>query len=147
MTTLLSKTEILNSWYQKAWGNGDLSEMEEYFHASSTANGVIPSLPLMRNDFESFVTALRSLLRDISIDITQTVEQDDWLAARIAFRAACVVSGQQVQTSGHVMIRFQDGKMAESYNQFDYVTLFEQLGQLPQDTIAACLSGQELTWL
>lgn len=146
LTTTPSKTEILNSWYQKAWSDGDLSELEDYFPAASIANGVIPSLPLSRNDFEAFVSALRSHLRDITIQIVHSVEQGDWLAVRIAFCATCAASGKPVRTSGQVMIRFEDGKMMESHNNFDYVTLFEQLGQLPQDTIAACLSGEELTW-
>jgi len=92
------------------------------------------------------VTSLRSHLQGISITITHAVEQDDWLAARISFQSACAATGKPVSTTGHVMIRFEDGKMAESFNQFDYISLFEQLGQMPQDTVAACLTGQGLMW-
>lgn len=142
----MTKTEILQAWYDLAWTRGDLSAMERFYAADITASGVVPSLPLALNDFESFVTALRSQVDQISISITQSVEQDDWLAARIAFSGSCAATARPVHTTGQVMIRFKDGKMAESHGQFDYITLFEQLGQLPQDTVAACLAGQGLTW-
>ncbi|MEX0304680.1 MAG: ester cyclase [Leisingera sp.] len=141
-----SKVEILQSWYALAWSQGDLSAIDDYFLPGVSASGVVPSLKLSRNDFEAFVTSLRSRLRGIRITVTHAVEQGDWLAARIAFESACAATGNPVSTSGHVMIRFEDGKMAETHNQFDYITLFEQLGQLPQDTVAACLTGQGLMW-
>ncbi len=44
------------------------------------------------------------------------------------------------------MARFKGGKMVEAYNQFDFISLFEQLGQLPQDTLPICMTGQQLDW-
>ncbi|KIC11207.1 hypothetical protein RA19_07600 [Leisingera sp. ANG-M1] len=146
MSASPSKTDILQRWYDQAWTRGDLSALDDYFFPSTTATGVLPSLQLTRADFEAFVTALRSRLERISIRIIHAIEQDDWLAARISFQSCCSATGKPVSTSGHVMIRFEDGKMAESFNQFDYVSLFEQMGQLPQDTVAACLTGQGLMW-
>ncbi|MBY6134558.1 ester cyclase [Leisingera sp. XS_AS12] len=142
----MTKTEILQAWYDQAWSRGDLSDLERFYTADVTATGVVPSLPLNRNDFQDFVAALRHQVKQIAISITQAVEQGEWLAARIEFNGCCAATDAPIQTTGQVMIRFKDGKMAQSYGQFDYITLFEQLGQLPQDTIAACLAGQGLTW-
>ncbi|KIC21249.1 ester cyclase [Leisingera sp. ANG-Vp] len=146
MTALSPKAEVLQRWYDQGWTRGDLSALDDYFLPGSTATGAVPSLQLSRSDFEAFVTALRSRLERIRIEITQVVEQGDWLAARTRFQSICIATGKPVVTTGHVMIRFEDGKMAETFSQFDYVSLFEQLDQLPPDTVAACLTGQGLMW-
>jgi len=43
-----------------------------------------------------------------------------------------------------VFCRFKDGQIVEAYNSFDFVGFFEQLGLLPESTIAICMSGQPI---
>jgi hypothetical protein len=42
-------------------------------------------------------------------------------------------------------IRFEGDRFAEAYNHFDMLTMFENLGALPPETLALCLSGERLS--
>ncbi|MFW8636575.1 ester cyclase [Cribrihabitans pelagius] len=142
-----SKAELLQSWYDRAWRDGDLSAIDETFLPETSASGVVPSLQLSRADFEAFLDALRNLLCNIEVSIVQSMEQGDWLAARLLLSGERAADGTPVSATGQVMLQFAGGKIAATYGQLDYFTLFEQLGQLPADALPVCLTGQRLDWV
>jgi hypothetical protein len=43
-----------------------------------------------------------------------------------------------------VFARFDREKMIETYNCVDFVSLFERLDLLPENTVAMCLSGMKI---
>ncbi|MFW8592920.1 ester cyclase [Cribrihabitans neustonicus] len=141
-----SKAELLQNWYDRAWRDGDLSAIDETFLPGTSASGVVPSLQLSRADFEAFLDALRNLMRNIKVTIVQSMEQGDWLAARLLLSGESAGTGVPVSATGQVMLQFRGGKIAATYGQLDYFTLFEQLGQLPADALPICLTGQRLDW-
>ena len=142
----MKKTEILQRWYDEVWTNGNLDAIDEMLGEDLVANGIIPALGISRNEFGDLVEAVRSLLGPIRVKLAQTVEQDDWLAARYVIDTEAAETGEPVHVSGHAMVRFKDGKIAESHYQFDFFSLFEQLGQLPPDSLPVCLTGQTMRW-
>lgn len=141
-----SKPELLQSWYDRAWRDGDLSAIDETFLPETSASGVVPSLQLSRADFEAFLDALRNLMRNIEVTIVQSMEDGDWMAARLLLTGESTETGAPVSATGQVMLKFSGSKIAETYGQLDYFTLFEQLGQLPADALPVCLTGQRLNW-
>ena len=144
--TSLSKTEILHNWFDQVWCQGNLAVIENFLAPDIAASGVVPPMKLTREEFASFMTIVRSQLERISVEVTHTIEQGDWLAARVAIQGIATRTGERIATTGQLMVRFENGKMAEAYNEFDYISILEQLGQLPEDTIAVCLTGQSLDW-
>lgn len=141
-----SKAELLQRWYDRAWRDGDLGAIEDTYLPDTSASGVIPSLQLSRADFEAFLDALRNLMRNIEVSIVQSLEQDDWLAARLLLSGESRATNEPVSATGQVMLQFQGERIAATYGQLDYFTLFEQLGQLPADALPVCLTGQRLDW-
>ncbi len=41
-------------------------------------------------------------------------------------------------------MRFSENKMVETYNSFDFMSFFEQIGLLPEHSLALCLTGQRI---
>ena len=142
----MTKTEILQAWYDQAWTRGDLNAVERFYTADVTGPVVVPSLSLNISELHAFLTVLRSRVRQIAIKVTQAVEQSGWLAAPTTFSGCCVATAGRVETKDQVLIRFAESKVTGSHGQVDDIALFEQLGHLPQDTDTACLAGQGLTW-
>lgn len=142
----MTKTEILQRWYDEVWSKGNLDAISEMLGEDIVANGIIPALGITRGEFGDLIEAVRSLLGPIKVELAQTVEQGDWLAARYMIDSEALETGEPVHVSGQVMARFKDGRIAESHYQFDFFSMFEQLGQLPPDSLPVCLTGQKMRW-
>ena len=142
----MKKSDILQLWYDEVWSKGNLKAIDEILGEDVVAQGIIPALGVTRDDFSNLVIAIRNLLGPIKVELKQTVEQGDWLAARYVVDTVSDDGGKTVHVSGQVMARFSQGQIVDSFYQFDFFSLFQQLGQLPPDSLPVCLTGQRLDW-
>lgn len=142
----MDKKELLQSWYNEVWVNGNVDAIPDYFQQDMLATGVVPEMQVGADDFAELVMAFRAHVDKIEVEMPIVVDQDDWISAFLKVRMIRADTDAPVEVTGQVMARYKNGKIVEAYNQFDFVSLFEQLGQLPEDTIPICMTGQRLDW-
>ena len=142
----MTKSELLKEWYDRVWVHGDLEAIDQFFDPDTMAEGIIPEMQVGVDDFRDLVTAFRYHVGDIDVKLPKTVENGDWVAAMLHVHTSRADNGAPIEVTGQVMARFKDDKVVEAYNQFDFISLFEQLGQLPEDTLPICMTGQQLAW-
>lgn len=142
----MTRSERLQRFYQDVWVHKDLDAIDRYFAPTAQAGGLIPQMQFSPKDFRDLVMAVSNLLGDIEIDCPVIVEKGDWVAALVRARTSRADTGAPVEVTGQTMVRFEGDQLVEAYNQFDYVSLFEQLGQFPADTVPVCMTGQRMTW-
>ncbi|SLN39362.1 SnoaL-like polyketide cyclase [Falsiruegeria litorea R37] len=142
----MTKSELLKEWYDRVWVHGDLEAIDQFFDPDTMAEGIIPEMQVGVDDFRDLVTAFRFHVGDIDVKLPKTVENGDWVAAMLHVHTSRADNGAPIEVTGQVMARFKDDKVVEAYNQFDFISLFEQLGQLPEDTLPICMTGQQLSW-
>ncbi len=142
----MTHTEILRAWYSEVWEQGNVDAIAKFFTPDTMAEGLIPEMQVGTDDFRDLVMAFRHVLGEIKIEIVKSVEDGDWASTFIHVRTSRADNGAPLEVSGQVMARFKNGKMVEAYNQFDFIALFEQLGQFPPDTLPICMTGQRLDW-
>nr|WP_277425198.1 ester cyclase [Pseudohalocynthiibacter aestuariivivens] len=93
------------------------------------------------DEFRAFAEALLAMIADVRIQIAHDMEDDDWLSVLIDVSARCRKQGTPISVTGQILVRMQDGKIAEGHSHLDYITLYEQLGMLPDGTQTRCMSG------
>ncbi|WIY24184.1 ester cyclase [Parasedimentitalea psychrophila] len=142
----MTKTEFLQYWFDEVWSNGNLSVVDQMYGAESSSTGAILIAPFRREDICELVTAIRELLSDIRVTFSHQMEQEDWLAVRAVIDAERADNGAKIQMTGQMFIRFEGQIIAESHSHFNYISLFEQLGQIPPDAIPILLTGQAMKW-
>ncbi|WP_170769690.1 ester cyclase [Ruegeria lacuscaerulensis] len=143
----MSHAEILREWYSEVWENGNTDAIDRYFTPDTAAEGLIPEMQVGADDFRDLVMAFRHILGEISIDVRKTIENGDWVSSILHVQTSRADNGAPVEVTGQVVARFRGDKMVEAYNQFDFISLFEQLGQFPKDTLPVCMTGQRLDWV
>jgi predicted ester cyclase len=143
----MDKAELLKLWFSEVWENGNPDAIDDLFAPEALADGVFTAMNIKRNDHKDFVQAALSLIGPVHTEITHSVEQGDWLAARLKFSTERADTGEAIAFTGQTMVRYRDGKMVQYFNQIDHFTLFEKLGQLPPEALAICLTGQRLEWV
>ncbi|QBF32080.1 ester cyclase [Thalassococcus sp. S3] len=142
----MSKIALLQAWYDDVWCAGNIDAIDRYMNAETVATGIMSEMQMGRDEFRDLVSAMRTLVEEVNVSLPQWIESGDWLAAIISVTAVRVDTQAPIVCTGQVMVRFEDDKMVETYNQFDYLSLFEQLGQFPPETLAICMTGQRLSW-
>lgn len=142
----MSHADILRNWYAEVWENGNTDAIDQFFAPDTMAEGLVPEMQVGADDFRDLVVAFRHVLGDIKVELPKIIEDGDWVSAILHVRTARADNGAPLQATGSVVARFKDGRMVEAYNQFDFISLFEQLGQFPQDTLPVCMTGQRLDW-
>ena len=142
----MSHADLLREWYSEVWETGNTDAIDQYFAPDTMAEGLIPEMQVGADDFCDLVTAFRHVLGDIRVELPKIIENGDWVSAIIHVKTTRADNGAPLQAAGSVVARVKDGRMVEAYNQFDFISLFEQLGQFPQDTLPVCMTGQRLDW-
>ena len=142
----MTKSEVLKAWYAEVWEQGNADAIQKYFSPDTMAEGLIPEMQVGPDDFRDLVAAFRHILGEIRVELPKIIEDGNWLSAILHVHTSRADNGAPIEVTGQVMARFRDGKMVETYNQFDFISLFEQLGQFPKDTLPVCMTGQRLDW-
>jgi len=141
----MSKIEVLNDWFQQVWIGGEIEAIPSFFTANSQASGVMPGLQMGPEDFAALIPAMRARVDDLSVEIVHALDQGDWLWTLQIVRGRCAIDGRALEFSGQLALRFEGDKFAEAFNHYDMIAVFEQLGQMPPETLALCLTGESLS--
>lgn len=137
----MTPLELLQQWYDRVWVKQDLDAIDELFTPDTEAQGVM-DFGVGPDDFRVLAEALLAQLEIEEIRFDRTVELGDWIWATFTTHAVSLANRAPVHSTGQIMARVKDDRIVEAYNQVDFLTCFEQLGYLPQDTLALCLSGE-----
>lgn len=86
-----------------------------------------------------YVAEVRSAYPDFKLEVTDTVSEGDRLVVhwtvtgthRGTFRGIAP-TGKRIKISGVTLTRIENGKLAEDRVYFDRLTMFEQLGVVPE---------------
>lgn len=140
----MSKLDIFNSWFSRVWVGGELGTIAEYFTEDSSASGVMRGLDMRPEDFAELIPALMRMIDAPQMEVLRHIETEAWLWVLVRLRATSARTGAAVEFTAQISMRFEGERIAEAYNHVDLLGFLEQLGALPEETLALCLSGERL---
>ena len=125
-----AQSTLLYKWFNEVWNNDDESAISRLMTENSFALGVIAEdAPQGPEGFKTFFNQFRSQFHGVNISVDDVISQDDMEAARTTVAAIHTDTGKPVSFSGMCMVKIEDGKIAHAWNNFDFLNLYQQLGQ------------------
>jgi len=131
---------FMHRWFEEVWNQGSEDAIDEMLaedgigHGLPTDNGEPIRGP---KDFKPFFKRFREAFPNIKVVVGETVSDGEKIAS------VCHVSGlhegegiglsptnQPVDFTGIVIVKLRDGKIIESWNSFDFMRMYTQLGAL-----------------
>ena len=111
------------------WDKLDMLLHEDFKRHSvaTTANPIISSI----DEFKSHERAIRELYPDRQVTYDKVVAEGDFVAARATFTGTNKELEKSIQVKYLVMMRMQDGKIAEIWVEWDNLAVLKQLGLWP----------------
>ncbi|WP_299280846.1 nuclear transport factor 2 family protein [uncultured Tateyamaria sp.] len=138
------KLETLQTYFEDIWVKGDLTAIPRVMAPDARTRGIMGDMPFDADDFTELVSMVRELLGPIQVSYPIVVEQDDWLSALVEIKSQSAETGAPVHVFNQIIARFEGGQMVQINSGVDSLSLFEQLGLLPEDAMAIMLSGNRL---
>jgi steroid delta-isomerase-like uncharacterized protein len=127
--------KIVRRWFDEVWNNGKESAIDELMADGAVYHGLGEADIVGPEAFKPFYRQFRTAFPDMHITVEHAMAQGDTAAARCTVTATHTgpglvdsVTSKPVRFTGMVIARVNDGKVAESWNNFDFLTLYQQLG-------------------
>ncbi|WP_433632975.1 ester cyclase [Halomicrococcus sp. NG-SE-24] len=103
-----------------------------------------------REGYREMVEMGTDVFEDATIDIQQTISADDYVIGRWSMTGTHVgemgnvqPSNEEVTMTGIEISRFEDGKLAESWQEINMLDMLTQAGELPEDLFAPEMSADD----
>lgn len=130
--------ELLRRWFEEVWNKGRADAIEEMFDEDGTAHGLSddPSKPIKGpSGFRPFHITFRQAFPNMTIVIEDMVAEGDKVAARCSVRGkhegeflGTAATQTPVEFTGITIVRIENGKIVEAWNNFDFMTMYKQVG-------------------
>lgn len=132
--------ELLRRWFEEVWNNGRADAIDEMFDENGIAHGLSddPSKPIKGpRDYKPFYKIFREAFPNMKIVIEDMVAEGDKVAARCSVRGkhegafmGRAATQSPVEFTGITIVRINNGKIVEAWNNFDFMTMYKQVGHL-----------------
>jgi predicted ester cyclase len=139
-----SPDTVIRQWFQQVWNETREDAIDALMSPDGKVYGLGGDVIVGPAGFKPFHRALCSALTDFKVEVLQTVAQDDRVAAycRVTARHSGdglggQATGKTVDFYGTTICRVQDGRIAEGWNTFDFLTMYQQLGWVASPVAAA----------
>jgi steroid delta-isomerase-like uncharacterized protein len=129
---------IVRRWFEEVWNKGRADAIDEMLAADVVIHGLSddPEKPMKGPvDFKPFHTAFRGAFPDINVVVEDLIAEGDKVVVRCSVRGrhagdhlGVAASNVTVDFTGIAIVRIEDGKIVEAWNNFDFLRMNKQIG-------------------
>lgn len=139
-----SKLELMKDFFTEVWENGNYEYAEKSISGEFRMEGMGENTTFPVENMRDLIEAYRVIAGTPSIEITHHIADGDWIATRFLATSAGPDGATPMEVSGMMMTRFDGELILENFTKLEYLQAFEQIGRIPQDSLAMLISGQSL---
>jgi predicted ester cyclase len=128
---------VLEHWFEEVWNKRDAAAIDKLwvedrtiYGLNSTDSGFVES----KDAFKSFHNQFCSAFPDLHIQVEDALSEGDKTVVRLSVTGTHTGSGLRIQPtgkpvrfSGMCMAKVKDGKVLAAWNNFDFLSMYEQL--------------------
>ena len=129
---------LMRRWFEEVWNRGRADAIPEMFAEDGIAHGLSDDVdaPLKGpNGFLPFHGQFREAFPNIEVVVEDQIAEGDLVATRCSVRGkhqgdslGFAATNSPVDFTGVTITRIRDGKIVEAWNNFDFATMYRQLG-------------------
>ena len=131
---------LIHQWFEKVWNNGDAAAIDEMVTDDLIVHGLTDAQGKEITgaaNFKEFHKQFRAAFPDIFINVEDVIAEGDRVVARCRVSAkhtgdalGLAPTHADVSFTGIAIVRLSNGRIAEAWNNFDFLKMNQQLGIL-----------------
>ena len=122
-------------WMQEVWNKGREEAIDEMMEANAVVHGIDDIKEPGTAAFKQFFQNFKNQFPQIHVEVHEVVAEGDHETSRCVVNATNA-GGQHVQFSGMTFVNIANGKISEAWNNFDFMSMYQQLGfKLANDAV------------
>ena len=139
-TTAEANKALMRRWFEEVWNQGRPEAVVEMMSEDCVNHGLSedPNQPLRgATGFLPFHTQFREAFPNIEVVVEDALAEGDRVAVRCSVRGKHVgdslgfkATDRMAEFDGIAIARVKDGMFVESWNNFDFMRMYKQLGAL-----------------
>ena len=139
-SNLEANKALVRRWFEEVWNKGRSDAISEMFADEGIAHGLSddPVNPLRGPaGFLPFHAQFREAFPNIEVVVEDQIAEGDLVATRCSVRGkhtgdslGFAATQSPVEFTGITITRIKDGKIAEAWNNFDFMKMYRQLGAI-----------------
>ena len=125
---------LLDRWFSEVWNKGNLSAVDELLSENVIIHNTLDGDGEKTLDLATFkimLSQLRSELSEVSVTSDLQLHDGDLLAAHCSIKAIYTEGigcrKRPLNFTGTSIVRTSDGRIIESWNHFDFETMYKQM--------------------
>jgi predicted ester cyclase len=133
----MAEAAFINRWFDEVWNNKSEAAVDEMLAEDGIGYGLPGGDIRGPEAFKEYQRALLSAYPDLRVIVEDTVVEGDKIVARCRVTGVHQGEGlglaptnQPVEFTGVCILRVKDGKIVEAWNEFNFMTMYQQLGAL-----------------
>ncbi|HEV8371268.1 MAG TPA: ester cyclase [Pyrinomonadaceae bacterium] len=131
---------LIHRWFAEVWNSGNTDSIGDMLLDDAVIHGLNdPSGNAVTgiDAFRAFHAQFRKAFPDILVNVEDVIAEGDKVVARCSVQAkhtgeslGIAATNSSVDFTGIAIVRVCDGKIAEAWNNFDFLKMNQQLGIL-----------------
>lgn len=126
---------LICRWFEEVWNQQREATIDELLLPDCLIHGIAEGPVRGPAQFKQFWRGLVEAFPDVRVDVEETIAEGDKVLARCTVRGTHSGNGLNLQPTnrnitmtGMCLARIRDGRMADGWNNFDFHSLYQQLG-------------------
>lgn len=123
----IKNSTLTYRWMQEVWNEG----REEAIDEMMDENVVVHTTDEIKGKgtaaFKQFFQDFRSKFSEVHVEVQEVIAEADFETSRCMVEVT-TADGQKVNFSGMTIVRIVNGKIVEAWNNFDFLSMYQQLG-------------------
>jgi steroid delta-isomerase-like uncharacterized protein len=137
--TLEANKALFRRWFEEVWNQGRPDAVAEMMAEDCVNHGLSEDGQPLRGaaDFMPFHTKFREAFPGVEVVVEDLVAEGDKVAGRCSVRGEHVgdslgfkATGTTAEFDGIAIAQVRDGKFVETWNNFDFMKMYKQLGAI-----------------
>jgi len=131
---------IASTWMDRVWNQLDTDAIDELLTDDHVAYGIGDPIE-GKAGWHEFHAVFSGAFSGIHIGVTDQVVSGDKVAASWEGTMTHTATGTSVTMSGMVILRLEDGRIAEGWNSADFIPMLTAIGLLGEDAMGRALGA------
>ena len=132
----MTTANLLQQWFEQVWNHANEDAIPELMDKNAVLHGLDSAGTTTGIDsFLEFYNNFRQTFPTVSIEVTSLVHDNETATAYCTVTAK-TNSLREVSFSGICVGKYKDGKLIESWNHFDFLKMYQQLGHILVEPIS-----------